>query len=136
MQGDCMKYIIERHPSSTNLVFYKDADEYSGVVKIAAKVRNDINLVLGAPPSETCDINGLGKYPVLYGTLGKSSIMAVMEKNGLIDTKAVKGKRESYIFKFVEKPYPGVECALVIAGSDKRGTIYGLFHLSEILGVS
>ena len=36
----------------------------------------------------------------------------------------------------VQNPFEGVKCALVIAGSDKRGTIYGLFHLSECMGVS
>ena len=39
-------------------------------------------------------------------------------------------------FALVEDPLPGIRRALVIAGSDKRGTIYGLFHLSERIGVS
>ena len=74
-----MKYLIER-PSITNSVFYKDENEYSGVVKIAGKVRNDFNLVFGALPSETGDLNNLGKHPVIYGTIGKSSIFTEMEK--------------------------------------------------------
>ena len=48
----------------------------------------------------------------------------------------VRGKREVYLFQVVENPMEGVKSALVIAGSDKRGTIYGLFYLSEKLGVS
>jgi len=43
---------------------------------------------------------------------------------------------ESYVLQVVDQPLPGVERALVIAGSDRRGTIYGIYELSERLGVS
>ncbi len=33
-------------------------------------------------------------------------------------------------------PFPGIENALVICGSDKRGTIYGIYDLSGQIGVS
>ena len=48
----------------------------------------------------------------------------------------VNGKWESYKLQVVKNPVAGVEEALVIAGSDKRGTIYGIFYISELLGVS
>ena len=68
--------------------------------------------------------------------------------------KAVSGKRESYAFFLLDYPLgaeegpreaaqdcgtgspAAIETALVIYGSDKLGTIYGLFHLSELLGVT
>ena len=47
-----------------------------------------------------------------------------------------KGKWESYFIEVVPHPSPGVDSALVIAGSDKRGTIYGIYDLSQQIGVS
>jgi hypothetical protein len=43
---------------------------------------------------------------------------------------------ESYVLQIVKNPLPGVDAALVIAGSDRRGTIYGIYQLSEMIGVS
>jgi hypothetical protein len=48
----------------------------------------------------------------------------------------IRGKWESYISKVVDNPFPGIDRALVIAGSDMRGTIYGLYDVSEQIGVS
>lgn len=48
----------------------------------------------------------------------------------------IRGKWESYITKVVDNPFPGIDRALVIAGSDMRGTIYGLYDVSEQIGVS
>ena len=116
--------------------FLSNSSEYSGVAKIASWVRNDMKLVTGFLPNETNNIKELGKNVVLYGTIGKSeNIDQIVEKN-LIDITSIEGKRECYLFEFVKDPFPGVDFALVIAGSDKRGTIYGLFHLSELMGVS
>ena len=49
---------------------------------------------------------------------------------------ALKGKRETYVISFAKKPMPGVEEALVISGSDRRGAVYGIYELSEQIGVS
>lgn len=48
----------------------------------------------------------------------------------------IEGQWESYVTTMVPEPVPGWERALVIAGSDKRGTIYGIYSLSEQIGVS
>ena len=53
-----------------------------------------------------------------------------------LDEKELKGKVEKYIMTVVSNPLPGVDEALVIAGSDMRGTIYGVYELSEQIGVS
>ena len=116
--------------------FYADKEEYSGVNKIASKVMHDIKLVIGNMPKKTDDLKVLNKYSIIYGTIGKSKILDILSEQKKIDLNLIKGKRESYIFNLVESPLPDVECALVIAGSDKRGTIFGLFHLSELIGVS
>ncbi len=57
-------------------------------------------------------------------------------KTKKIDVSELKGKHEKYIIATLSNPMPGVEEALVIAGSDKRGTIYGIYEISEQIGVS
>ncbi|MGM0901092.1 MAG: glycosyl hydrolase 115 family protein [Bacillota bacterium] len=78
----------------------------------------------------------LGKTAVLYGAVDHSPMLQELEEKKLINLSEITGKREVFLFQVVTQPFEGVEQALVIAGSDKRGTIYGLFHLSELLGVS
>ncbi len=51
-----------------------------------------------------------------------------------IDVSAIAGKWESFLIQVVPKPLPGVASALVICGSDKRGTIYGIYDMSEQIG--
>jgi len=123
------------------LCFYEENSAWPGVKKTADNVRKDIELVTGHyPDSWKMEEEGYGRkktdYAILYGTIGRSSMLDKMEKNGKICLDEVRGKWEIYLFQVVKEPLPGIENALVIAGSDKRGTIYGLYHLSEQIGVS
>lgn len=122
--------------SKSSVTFYMEKEAFSGVHKIADKVRSDIERVTEVYPDRTQRIEDLGSYAVIYGTIGHSKVLDDLDRRGLINLSVLVGKWEVYLFQLVEAPYPGVDCALVIAGSDKRGTIYGLFHLSECLGVS
>ena len=51
-------------------------------------------------------------------------------------SKDLKGKWESFVITTIPNPQPNAKQWLVIAGSDKRGTIYGIYELSRQLGVS
>jgi hypothetical protein len=128
-----MEFIIERQEKA---MFYAEPSAYPGVAKIASKVRADIQAVTGSLPGSCAEIGELGRFAVVYGTLGKSPALDDLASRNLIDLRVLEGKRESYAFQLVDKPYPNVQCALVIAGSDKRGTVYGLFRLSDAMGVS
>ncbi|MCQ2576048.1 MAG: glycosyl hydrolase 115 family protein, partial [Treponema sp.] len=109
----------------SSIVFACDDNEFSGVKKIAGKVCNDIFLVIGAKP----EFSDSEENAVIFGTIGKSELITKIAEKNKIDLKKIQNKRESYIFAVTEK-------AIIIAGSDKRGTIYGLFHISELMGVS
>ena len=114
-------------------MFTYESKSFPGVNKIAAEVRNDIFLVTGFHAGEYtkgCKCKNL----VIYGTVDKSDYLEDLDKRGLINLDEIRGKWEVYSFQVIDKPMDGVEHALVIAGSDKRGTIYGLYHLSELLG--
>jgi hypothetical protein len=117
-------------------VIYVDSEDWAGVVRAASDLQSDINRVTGQTPKITHEETGLGKNAVIIGTIGKSKIIDQLIKNVKIDTASIDGKWESYIVEVVPEPLPGVENALVIVGSDKRGTIYGIYHISEYIGVS
>ena len=73
---------------------------------------------------------------ILIGTVGKSPLIDQLVRAGKIDVSGIRGKWESFFLQTVANPLPGVDSALVIAGSDKRGTIFGIYDLSEQIGVS
>ncbi|EJD45479.1 hypothetical protein AURDEDRAFT_184728 [Auricularia subglabra TFB-10046 SS5] len=73
---------------------------------------------------------------IIAGTIGRSDVIDALVKSGKIDVSAVRGEWEAFLLQHVASPMPGIKDALVIAGADKRGTIFGLYTLSEQLGVS
>ena len=102
---------------------------FSGVLKIADKICLDIQRVTGTSPTKIKNIKDAKEDIITFGTVGKSPILDQLSKDGKILLDSVKNKNEIYSFT----SYGNM---LIIAGSDKRGTIYGLFHISELMGVS
>lgn len=85
--------------------------------------------------TETLESSG-EDWTIIAATKGKSSFLKKLEEAGSAELKELEQKRECYAWIFPEIKNRTKSNLLVIAGSDKRGTIYGLFHLSEMLGVS
>lgn len=73
---------------------------------------------------------------IIAGTLGSSKIIDDLVSRGKLDVSAIEGKWESFVSQLVESPVAGCERAVVIAGSDPRGAIFGLYDISEQIGVS
>ncbi|MDL2303225.1 glycosyl hydrolase 115 family protein, partial [Dysgonomonas sp. OttesenSCG-928-D17] len=108
-----------------------DDQDYKGVLRAAGDLRKDIAKVTGTLPDRD-----KGKYTIIIGTAGKSAIIDQLIKDNKIEANDILGKNEKYIIKTIDNPIEGVGQALVIAGSDKRGTIYGIYELSAQIGVS
>ena len=72
----------------------------------------------------------------LWGTIGKSKLIQQLTSSGHLDVSETEGQWEAYQTKLISKPFKGVSQALVIAGADKRGSIYGLYDISDQIGVS
>jgi glycosyl hydrolase family 115 (putative glucuronidase) len=68
--------------------------------------------------------------------VNKSSIIDDLVKAGKIDVSEIEGKWEAFVSSLVDSPIEGCKKALVIAGSDPRGSIYGIYDVSEQIGVS
>ncbi len=111
-----------------------DAAEYPGVVRAANDLKADVNRVTGCTPELSA--GHLAGSVILVGTLGKSNAIDRLAHAGKIDVHSIAGKWEAFVIQTVVHPFPGVDSALVIAGSDKRGTIYGIYDLSQEMGVS
>jgi hypothetical protein len=115
---------------------YVDRSDYAGVSRAAHDLQADIFRVSGLNAQLNEDGKQLSGDVVLIGTIGKSSIIDQLIRERKIDVSAIEGKWESTLIQVVSHPLPGVARGLVIAGSDKRGTIYGIYDLSEQIGVS
>ena len=95
-----------------------DKNDFKGVHIAVENLKKDLNKVLGR-----------ADLPIVVGTVGKSKAIEPFLKKKVLDKKQIEGKREKFLITFSNGK-------LVIAGSDKRGTIYGVYELSEQLGVS
>ena len=95
--------------------------EYEGVKMAVANLQTDMERVLGHRPALHEGTSPEGA--ILVGTVGKNREIDALGIEGL------KGCREKFVITTVEG-------RVVIAGSDKRGTIYGVYELSRQLGVS
>ena len=113
-----------------------DANDWAGVVRAANDLGDDVRKVTGtAAAVVTGDaallsvITAAGQGRIVVGTIGKSRLIDQLVRRRKIDVKAVRGQWESYLIDVVDDN-------LVIAGSDKRGTIYGIYEISQRMGVS
>jgi hypothetical protein len=135
-------------PLSDNSVipsFYFDKTD-AKVVKIAAEAfAGDIKAVTGTDMRLTNSETLNSDYNIVAGTIGQSKIIDELVQNKLLDVTSVKNKWECFTiqiikgnpkFKDSKAPLAGVGGLLVIAGSDRRGTAFGIFHLSRTMGVS
>lgn len=116
------------------LTFIIPKEEGEGVRRVAKKVTEDVEKTTGLHPSLALDGKNLNQA-VIAVTAGNGKTAKLLEQR-IPELEKVKGKWEVYGFYLMEHPYPGVEQGLLIYGSDKLGTIYGLFHLSELLGIT
>ncbi|CAE6342716.1 unnamed protein product [Rhizoctonia solani] len=114
-------------------------DEWPGVVRAANDLSKDLAAVTGKTLSVanvTSSTMPQGQTPIIVGTLGRSALISTLVSNIKLDVSSISGKWESFIAQQVANPFPGVSTAYIVIGSDKRGTIYGLYELSEQSGVS
>ncbi|MBP1542313.1 MAG: glycosyl hydrolase 115 family protein [Prevotella sp.] len=123
-------FAVAKAGQVVNIVF--DVKDDEGVRMAIQSLQQDFKAVTGVQPQAgqtTAD------KCIIIGTL-ESQFIQPMLKTGKIQKKDIQGKTEKYLLQVVDKPVAGVSQALVIAGSDKRGTIYGIYELSRQMGVS
>lgn len=105
-----------------------DTADYKGVRLAARNLGTDIGRVTGTAADVSMS-SPSKRGVVVAGTIGRNRQIDEWVKQGKLDVSAIEGKWESYLIQTVDGN-------LVIAGSDKRGTIFGIYDLSEKIGVS
>ncbi|MGI4751515.1 MAG: glycosyl hydrolase 115 family protein [Janthinobacterium lividum] len=111
------------------------ATDFPGVIRAAKDLQKDVAAVTDVQPDFSTQKTAV-KEVVLIGTLGKNPMIDRLVQQKKLNVSGIAGKWETFLIQVVEKPMPGVERALVIAGSDKRGTIFGIYDVSGQIGVS
>ncbi len=115
---------------------YVDANDHE-VCQIAADLlAGDIENVCGVKPAVINDINSASGNVIIIGTLGKSSVVDSLAAKSKINISDISGSWETFALETLKSPVASVDNALVIYGSDRRGTAFGVFDLSENLGIS
>ena len=116
-----------------------DIDDWKGVIRAARDLSDDVRKVTnvsaqvdlqaaysaGLLPHERKNL----KASILVGTIGKSRLIDGLVKQKMLDVSKVRGQWESFVIDVVDSN-------LVVAGSDKRGTVYGIYEISQRIGVS
>ena len=120
--------------ANNRVEIYMDTNDSKGVSYAAHALQKDIKSVSGATATLTSDAGfqkkaDTARPAILVGTIGHSAAIDQLVKQKRINGNLLKGKREKFIITLIDGQ-------LVIAGSDRRGTIYGIYELSQQMGVS
>jgi hypothetical protein len=112
------------------------AEDFPGVIRALGDLQSDLEKVTKHKPLMYRDTLPKAKNIVIIGTFGKSKLIERLVASKKLNIEDIKAKWEAFIVQVVKKPLPGIDQALVIVGSDKRGTIFGIYDLCEQIGVS
>lgn len=124
--------ITEKGKVSPILIDKSDAK----VVQIAANLfSRDVASISGKALPVVNKVPKSFKTLIIAGTIESKYIKQLVAKKK-IDISSLEGKWENYSIQHIANPFNGVENALVVIGSDRRGTAYGILELSRNMGVS
>lgn len=134
-----------RHSTDNNFCIAKqgyvlpiivDSADYKGIIRAANDFQSDIQKVTGILPEFFNGIPAGKRQAIIIGTIGKSKLIDRLIASGKLPSDSLKGRWEAFAIQVIDHPFPEIDRALVIAGSDKRGTIFGIYDLSQNIGVS
>lgn len=126
------RFVVDGRPASVRI----DSQDSPTVRLVAGLFAEDVERVTGRRPRVDDEREPSADRCVIAGTIDGNRAIGQLAASGKIDVSAVQGRWESCLIQVVENPLPGVDRALVVAGSDRRGTAYGLFEISKQMGVS
>lgn len=113
------------------------ADEDFKVARIAAAdFAADVERVTKVRPAVKNQSSNLSENVVIVGTLGKSAAVESLVKSGKLDVSKIENRWESFLIAVIKNPLPNVKNGLIIVGSDRRGTAFGVYEMSQKIGVS
>src|SRR6185312_2734112 len=122
--------------SQTATPIYTDKNDNWLVQKAVSLFQNDIEMVSDKKPETSNELPLEAKDVIIIGSIKGSKLIQQLIQSKKIKVDSIKNKWEAYQIQIIKNPFKGIEKALVIAGSDKRGTAYGVFEMSKEIGVS
>lgn len=120
---------------STQFSLFTDKGIDKGVLRAVNNLKSDFQKVTGVFPGFSDQISASQSPVIVIGTMGTNSIIDELIKQKKLNEKELKGKKEKFIIQNT-KDFNGASEVIIIAGSDKRGTIYGIYEFSRQIGVS
>ncbi len=115
---------------------YVDAKDHWLMHKAAELLQQDLFMLTGFKPDIVSSLPSASNSLIIIGSLDSSEMIRRLSAEKKINSGNIKGKWESFLLQTIDKPAGGIKTALVIAGNDKRGTAFGVFELSQRMGVS
>ncbi|KAL1900283.1 hypothetical protein Sste5346_002594 [Sporothrix stenoceras] len=130
---------------------YVDSNDLPGVLRVAGDLAADFGRVLGsslngtvvktdwaALSAKTSGAAPQSRPAIVLGSIGASKLLDGLAESGPLtgSLSSIRGKWETYVYQVVDNPWPGQDKALIIAGSDLRGAVFGAYGVSEQIGVS
>jgi len=122
--------------SLVNAPIIVDGEDFGGIQLAATTLTKDIAQVTGEQEPSIDSERTASPCVIIVGSVQRSTFIQGLASSGRIDVSAVEGKWETWCTVLVDAPWDGCAKALVICGSDKRGTIFGIYSMSEQIGVS
>lgn len=117
------------------IIFDKDyilpifCNQNGGVLRVSNALVKDLERVTGKVTSISNPGNNISERGIYIGTVGESVLIDEFILNGEIESSNLNGKWDAFIIKATNNK-------IIIAGSNKRGTIYGIYDLCKTIGVS
>jgi len=133
------KYDSGYFPVVSNLQtasIYVDPNDHWLMHKAAELLQQDVNLITGKKPEIISRLSPTSNRIIIIGSIDSSEIIQRLAAEKKINIERIKNKWENYQLQTISNPVIGIKNALVITGSDKRGTAFGVFELSRQMGVS
>lgn len=116
-------------------IYFDEGDH--DVVGISARdFADDVQRVTGVRPSVSSSLDELTGTAVIVGTLGDSAGVEASLPASDVNTASLAEKQESFVITTIQTPISSVDSCVLIVGSDRRGTAYGVYELSKRIGVS
>lgn len=132
------KFVIASANQAVPVYVDEKGSDYDGLSLVAESFAGDVAQVLssGTASQVVTKKEELSGSSIIVGSIGNNEVIDSLISQGKLDVSEIQGKWETYKIQFVNEPTAGVDKAIVVVGSDKRGAIYGLYHISEKMGVS
>ena len=122
--------------SGKKITILVSKEDHKGVLTVAEMLKKDLEAVTGNEVEIINELTGSGSNLIIVGSVDRSPFIQQLKDDKKFKVDDLEGKWEKFVLEKVSNPITNVRNALVISGSDKRGTIFGMFELSKQIGVS